>query len=67
MNDTPSALRALRERFPHWAFLYNPFAYRWYALHGRTTTLTADTPQELAERIVRHQVRQRLTRPQPRQ
>ncbi|MFC6083220.1 hypothetical protein [Sphaerisporangium aureirubrum] len=66
MSDTPSALRALRKRFPRWAFLYNPFTYRWHALHGRTTTLIADTPQELAERIVRHQVRQRLTRPQPR-
>ncbi|MFC4591845.1 hypothetical protein [Sphaerisporangium corydalis] len=66
MTTPEPALQGLRHRFPHWAILYNPFTYRWHALHGRTTTLTADTPQELAERIVRHQVHQRLTRPQPR-
>ncbi|MDP9848324.1 hypothetical protein [Streptosporangium lutulentum] len=66
MSSTPPALRALRERFPAWAFLYNPFAYRWFALQGRTITLTADTAAELATRVERFQSRRPLTRPQPR-
>lgn len=35
MTQAHLYLQALRERFPTWAFLYDPFADRWFALHGR--------------------------------
>lgn len=47
-----SSLRTLRAQFPTWAFLFDPFAHRWVALHGRKTTLTADTAAELASRVM---------------
>jgi hypothetical protein len=65
MTTTPEALQALRQRFPRWAFLYDPFACQWIALRGRKTTLTAATPQQLADRVTYAQSR-RIRRPQPR-
>jgi hypothetical protein len=66
MSTTTLALHALRERFPDWAFLYNPFAYRWFALRGRETTLTADTAEELAAHVECFRSGRPLVRPQPR-
>ncbi|SEG91046.1 hypothetical protein SAMN04489712_12822 [Thermomonospora echinospora] len=49
--DPAPALRALREQFPHWAFLFNPLTQRWFALRGNATTLVANTPEQLADYI----------------
>jgi hypothetical protein len=65
MTTTPPALQAIRERFPTWAFLYNPFADQWIALRGRGTTLAAFTAEELADHVIYAQSRP-TTRPQPR-
>ncbi len=46
------ALHTLRQRYPTWAFLHDPFTHRWFALHGRTITLTAHTAKELDTRII---------------
>lgn len=66
MTQVRLYLQALRERFPTWAFLYDPFANRWFALHGRKTTLTAATAEELAAQVTHFQTHPRPTRPQPR-
>lgn len=63
MTEVHLYLRALRERFPTWAFLHDPFADRWFALHGRRTTLIAATAQELAAHLTRLQTRPRPTGP----
>lgn len=49
--DPTAALHALRRRFPHWAFLYNPLTGRWFALRSNATTLVASTPEQLADYI----------------
>lgn len=49
------ALHTLRQRYPTWAFLHDPFTHRWFALHGRTITLTAHTAKELDIRITNYQ------------
>jgi hypothetical protein len=57
MITIPEALHALRQSFPSWAFLHDPFAHQWIALRGRRTILTAATPKELADRVAYTQTR----------
>ena len=53
-TDPQPGLQFLRAAFPHWAFLYDPFAFRWVAVLGKHLTLSAGTPEELAERLGHH-------------
>ncbi|MCW2890383.1 MAG: hypothetical protein JWL58_7245 [Streptosporangiaceae bacterium] len=43
-KDPQPGLQLLRATFPHWAFLYDPFAFRWVAVLGKHLTLSAGTP-----------------------
>ncbi|WP_433351701.1 hypothetical protein ACQP25_01665 [Microtetraspora malaysiensis] len=63
---TGRSLHTLRERYSTWAFLYNPFALRWFALHGRNITIVADTAEELATRIKHFQARPACRSQRPR-
>lgn len=54
-SNPATALQQLRATFPRWGILYNPFAYQWIALRTRYPTLSADTPEDLARRIGRHE------------
>ncbi|MBC6462411.1 hypothetical protein [Actinomadura sp. HBU206391] len=60
MDPTPG-LQTLRATFPHWGFLYNPFAYQWLAIRAQHPTLSADTPEDLARDLGRYE--QQATKP----
>ncbi|WP_157570583.1 hypothetical protein [Microtetraspora malaysiensis] len=60
------SLHTLRERYPTWAFLYDPFALRWFALRGRSITVVADTAEELATRIKHFRARPACRSQRPR-
>lgn len=54
-SDPHPALRQLRGAFPHWGFLYNPFACQWLAIRAGHPTLSASTPDSLAQHLTRYQ------------
>jgi hypothetical protein len=55
-EDPAPGLKRLRATFPDWGFLYDPFAFRWIAVHGQRTIITADTPEDLATCVGHHEV-----------
>ncbi|GLY75033.1 hypothetical protein [Actinoallomurus iriomotensis] len=45
--DAANWLQKLRETFPDWAFLYDPWQNTWSALRGKNDRVTATTAIEL--------------------
>lgn len=42
----------LRAEFPYWGIFHDPYAERWYAVHGSSHQVVARTPQELRQQII---------------
>lgn len=57
----------LRQEFPGWCIFHDPYATRWFAVHGRREQRVASTPQELRWRLLGGNVSTQdgLAEPQP--
>lgn len=41
----------LRQEFPEWCIFHDPYAKRWFAVHGRHEQVVADNPRELRRQL----------------
>lgn len=51
-SDAVATLARLRADFPHWAFLYDPWAYAWIGVRGKLRIEVTASASELREAIL---------------